>query len=78
MFMSCAKTVLQQCVQLLKAGCQTLTLGLLRGLEESPLDAPLTERDLTRDTKVSSNQQDSVQNRILAFVAEFMYSIVKV
>lgn len=25
---------------------QALTLGLLRGLEESPVDAPLTERDL--------------------------------
>lgn len=25
---------------------KSLTLGLLRGLEESPVDAPLTERDL--------------------------------
>lgn len=29
------------------AGQQALTLGLLRGLEERPVDAPLTERDLT-------------------------------
>lgn len=27
-----------------------LTLGLLRGLEDRPVDAPLTERDLTKDT----------------------------
>lgn len=34
----------------------TLTLGLLRGLEERPVDAPLTERDLTHDkgVKISS------------------------
>lgn len=34
---------------LLKVGRQALTLGLLRGLEERPVDAPLTERDLTED-----------------------------
>lgn len=34
----------------------TLTLGLLRGLEERPVDAPLTERDLTHNkgVKISS------------------------
>lgn len=32
---------------LLKAGQQALTLGLLRGLDERPVEAPLTERDLT-------------------------------
>lgn len=37
---------------LLKAGQQALTLGLLRGLEERPVDAPLTERDLIKRPKI--------------------------
>ena len=37
----------ESCVySLLKVGQQALTLGLLRGLEDRPVDAPLTERDL--------------------------------
>lgn len=36
---------------LLKVGQQALTLGLLSGLEERPVDAPLTERDLTKRPK---------------------------
>lgn len=35
-----------------KMDLRSLTLGLLRGLEESPVDAPLTERDLTDRTRV--------------------------
>lgn len=35
-----------------KMDLKSLTLGLLRGLEESPVDAPLTERDLTNRTGV--------------------------
>lgn len=36
----------KNCVRWLKVVHHCLTLGLLRGLEERPLDAPLTERDL--------------------------------
>lgn len=36
----------KNCVWCLKVVHHCLTLGLLRGLEERPLDAPLTERDL--------------------------------
>lgn len=39
-------------VGLLKVGQQALTLGLLRGLEDKPVEAPLTERDLTKRPEV--------------------------
>lgn len=52
-------TCVTVCCVVVKAGLphvkmdlKSLTLGLLRGLEESPVDAPLTERDLTNRTGV--------------------------
>lgn len=39
-----------------KVGQQALTLGLLRGLEERPVDAPLTERDLTERQEVKRHK----------------------
>lgn len=34
-----------------------LTLGLLRGLDERPVEAPLTERDLTKEQKTTLGSQ---------------------
>lgn len=46
----------------------TLTLGLLRGLEERPVDAPLTERDLTHNKGVKMSSVEGykyVQHRCI-------------
>lgn len=37
----------------------SLTLGLLRGLEERPVDAPLTDRDLTNRTGVGRSSVEA-------------------
>lgn len=39
-----------------------LTLGLLRGLEDRPVDAPLTERDLSQTKQNSSTVNVSKVN----------------
>lgn len=51
----------------LKVSQQALTRGLLSGLEERPVDAPLTERDLTKSSEIKRmskrleyNQQETV------------------
>lgn len=61
-----------------KFGHQALTLGLLRGLEERPVDAPLTERDLGNRVEVkglSANkeyeQREAVCNACV--LAYYMY-----
>lgn len=39
----------------------SLTLGLLKGLEESPVDAPLTDRDLGTDKTGMSDSTSALQ-----------------
>lgn len=48
---------------LLKAGQQALTLGLLRGLDERPVEAPLTERDLTDQRLKDYKKENRVSTR---------------
>lgn len=38
---------------------EVLTLGLLRGLEDRPVEAPLTERDLTNTAESNTCAQSS-------------------